>query len=214
MGRPLGSYVMEHVLFKVSFPAEFHAQTAVECAMQLHPVVKDRLSDIRKITIRTHESAVRIICKDGPLNNPADRDHCLQYMTAVGLLLGDLAAEHYEDAFHRANPAIDRLRALMTVEEQPSHSADYLDPSKRSIPNAIQVFFADGSATECVAVEYPVGHRRRRAEGIPLLERKFASNLHTRFPEAQCGRIMDLCLDQKRLEQTAADRFMDLFVIN
>ncbi len=176
LGRPLGSYVMENVLFKISFPAEFHAQTAVECALRLHPAVAGRLDQIARVEIATQESAVRIIDKTGPLHNPADRDHCLQYMTAIGLIFGELTAAHYEDRI-AADPRIDALRAKMTVAEDPQYSRDYLDPAKRSIANAVQVFFDDGSKTEKVVVEYPVGHRRRRAEGIPLLEKKAAAAL-------------------------------------
>ncbi|HEY2920668.1 MAG TPA: bifunctional 2-methylcitrate dehydratase/aconitate hydratase, partial [Candidatus Binatia bacterium] len=165
LDRPLGSYVMENVLFKISFPAEFHAQTAVECAITLHDEVKHRLNDIDKVVIATQESALRIIDKTGPLHNPADRDHCIQYMTAVGLIFGELTADYYEDAAAR-DPRIDRLRDKMTCAEDPHYSKDYLDPEKRSIANAVQIFFTDGSATEKVAVEYPIGHRRRRAEGM------------------------------------------------
>ncbi len=211
--QPYGSYVMEHVLFKISFPAEFHAQTAAEAAVILHPQVRERLDRIERIVITTHESAIRIISKVGPLANAADRDHCLQYMVAVPLLYGDLTAEHYEDAFHAAHPLIDRLRDKMEVVENERYSREYLEPDKRSIANAIQVFFDDGSCTEQVAVEYPIGHRRRRAEGIPLLERKFATNLATRFPAQRCERIISLCRDQAALEATPVHRFVDLFVI-
>ncbi|WP_298722328.1 bifunctional 2-methylcitrate dehydratase/aconitate hydratase [uncultured Oceanisphaera sp.] len=212
--QPFGSYVMENVLFKLSFPAEFHAQTAVECAVLLHPQVKDRIEDIDRIQISTHESAIRIISKAGQLANPADRDHCLQYMVAVPLLYGDLMAEHYEDDVHRADPRIDALRNKMEIVEEPRYSADYLEADKRSIANAIQVFFTDGSHTDKVAVEYPIGHRRRRAEAIPVLEQKFMQNLQTRFPPARCRHILALCLDQRRLEATSVNDFMALFVIN
>jgi 2-methylcitrate dehydratase len=168
LARPLGSYVMENILFKISFPAEFHAQTAVECAFKLHPDVKNRLDAVERVEMTTHESAIRIIDKQGPLHNPADRDHCLQYMTAIGLIFGELTADHYEDKVAR-DPRIDALRAKMVVKEEPHYSRDYLDPDKRSIANAVQVFFRDGTSTAKVAVEYPLGHRRRRAEGIPLL---------------------------------------------
>jgi len=208
-----GTCVMENVLFKISFPAEFHAQTACEAAVKLHPLVVDRLSEIDKIVIRTHDSAVRIICKQGPLANPADRDHCLQYMTAVALIFGDLIAEHYEDDFHRANPLIDQLREKTQIEEVPQYCDDYYDANKRSIANAIQIYFTDGTVTEEVAVEYPLGHRRRRAQGIPLLEKKFQRNLATRFASGRSQTIYQLCIDQARLEQTAVDEFMDLFVI-
>ena len=210
--RPFGSYVMEHVLFKISFPAEFHAQTAVECAMALHPKVVDRIADISKITLRTHESAIRIIDKKGPLANPADRDHCIQYMVAVPLIHGRLTAADYEDDIAN-DPRIDRLRDKMVCVEDRQFSKDYLDPHKRSIANAIQVFFKDGTKTEKVEVEYPIGHRRRREEGIPVLEAKFRTNLARRFPEKQRSAILDLCQDQKRLEATPVNEFVDLFVI-
>ncbi len=208
-----GSYVMENILFKISFPAEFHSQTAAEAAVRLHPQVKDRLEEIERIDIHTHESAIRIISKSGPLNNPADRDHCLQYMTAVPLAFGNLVAEHYENSFHQAHPIIDQLREKMEIHEEPRYSNEYLEPSKRSIANSLQVFFKDGSCTDRVEIEYPVGHRRRREEGIPLLEDKFKANLATRFPAARCEQIFSLCKDQKRLEQTPVNEFMDMLVI-
>ena len=210
--RPYGSYVMENVLFKISFPAEFHAQTAVEAAVQLHPQVAPRLDAIERIVLTTHESAIRIISKTGALNNPADRDHCLQYMTAVGLLKGDLVADDYEDAA-AANPRIDQLRNLMAVEEDARYSREYHEPEKRSIANAVQVFFKDSSSTEKVAVEYPIGHRRRRPEGLPLLLAKFERNLATRFPPAQAGRIYDLCTDAAALSATPVHEFQDLLAI-
>ncbi|MCM3628611.1 bifunctional 2-methylcitrate dehydratase/aconitate hydratase [Paenibacillus glycanilyticus] len=210
--RPFESYVMEHILFKISYPAEFHGQTAVEAAIRLHPLVKDRLDNIAAIELTTHESAIRIIDKKGPLHNPADRDHCLQYMVAIGLLHGGLTADHYEDAA-ASDPRIDRLRDKMRAVEDPRYTAEYLAADKRSIANAIQVFFADGSATDKIEVEYPIGHRRRRGEGIPLLVSKFADNLRTRFPARQTERIAGLCQDQEALEHTAVDQFVDLFVI-
>ncbi|NIK71551.1 MULTISPECIES: bifunctional 2-methylcitrate dehydratase/aconitate hydratase [unclassified Paenibacillus] len=210
--RPFASYVMEHVLFKISFPAEFHGQTAVEAAIRLHPLVKDRIHEIAAIELTTHESAIRIIDKRGPLHNPADRDHCLQYMVAIGLLHGELTADHYEDAA-ASDPRIDKLRDLMRTAQDPRYSKEYLDAEKRSIANAIEVFFADGSSTGKVEVEYPIGHRRRREEGIPLLVSKFEENLRTRFPAKQAGRIAALCLDQEALERIEVDRFSDLFVI-
>lgn len=219
-GNPLqftqhfGSYVMENILFKISFPAEFHAQTAVEAAVRLHSMVKDRIGQIARIEVTTHESAIRIISKVGPLANFADRDHCLQYMIAIPLLYGDLTAEHYADEFHHSDPRIDALRDKMTINEDQRYSREYHESDKRSIANAIQVFFQDGSSTERIEIEYPVGHRRRRAEGIPLLEQKFAANLQTRFPDNRCQQILQLCLDQKSLEQTPVHKFMDLFVIN
>ncbi len=210
--RRYGSYVMENVLFKISFPAEFHAQTAVEAAVQLHPEVKDRLAEVKKIEIVTHESAIRIIDKKGPLHNPADRDHCIQYMTAIGLIKGNLTAADYEDKVAR-DPRVDALRAKMACVENKRYSRDYLDPKKRSIANQLQVFFRDGTATRKVAVEYPVGHRRRRHEGIPLLESKFRRNLARRFPEEWRSAIVELCRDQERLEAAPVDKFVDLFVI-
>ena len=211
--RDYGSYVMEQILFKISFPAEFHAQTAAEAAVTLHPQVKDRIDEIDRIVITTHESAIRIISKVGPLANAADRDHCLQYMAAVPLLFGNLVAEQYEDEFHAAHPEIDALREKMEIVEDKRYSAEYHAPDKRSIANAIQVFFKDGSSTEQVAVEYPIGHRRRRAEGIPLLEQKFRANLATRFPASRTAEIFELCKDAERLKKTPVHRFMDLMVI-
>ncbi len=210
--RSYGSYVMENVLFKISFPAEFHAQTAVECAMELHPQVKDRLDEIARITIRTHESAIRIIDKKGPLANPADRDHCIQYMVAVPLVHGRLTAQDYEDTV-ASDPRIDALRAKMVCVEDKGFSRDYLDPEKRSIANAISVELKNGKKTGEVVVEYPIGHRRRRKEGIPLLEAKFRTNLARRFPAKQQQAILELCQDQKRLDATPVNEFVDLFVI-
>lgn len=211
--QALGSYVMENVLFKVSFPAEFHAQTACEAAVSLHPRVRNRLHEVDRIVITTQESAIRIISKSGPLANAADRDHCLQYMVAVPLIFGHLVAEQYEDAFHANHPSIDRLREKMEVIEDPRFSREYLEPDKRSIANALQVFFKDGSSTEQVVVEYPIGHRRRRAEGIPLLEAKFRANLATRFARQRCEEILAVCKNQQALEGMAVHRFVDLFVI-
>ena len=209
--RPYGSYVMEHVLFKISFPAEFHAQTAVECAVKLHPLVKDRLDAIERIVLTTHESAIRIISKTGPLHNYADRDHCLQYMVAIGLLKGNLTADDYEDKA-AADPRIDRLRNLMEVVEEPRYSREYHEPDKRSIANAVQVFFKDGTYTPKVEIEYPIGHRRRRAEGIPHLIAKFRDNLATRFPDKQAKTILDLCQDAPRLERMPVREFMQELV--
>ena len=210
--RPYGSYVMENVLFKISFPAEFHAQTAVEAAVKLQAQVARRLDDIERIVLTTHESAIRIISKTGDLNNPADRDHCLQYMTAVGLFTGNLTADDYEDVA-AADPRIDRLRELMVIEEDPRYSREYHEADKRSIANAVQVFFKDGSSTERVAVEYPIGHRRRREEGIPLLVSKFEANLATRFPGGRAKAILDICLDAERLAATPVDDFVGALVI-
>jgi 2-methylcitrate dehydratase len=212
LGRPLGSYVMENILFKISFPAEFHAQTAVECALQLYPEVKDRLDDVERVMITTQESAVRIIDKTGPLHNPADRDHCIQYMTAIGLIFGALTADHYEDPIAK-DPGVDALRDKMVVIEDSRYSRDYMDPDKRSIANAVQVFFKDGTCTNKAEVEYPVGHRRRRAEGKPLLIKKFEANLASRLSPERCRRIMALCNDPRHLDSTPVDKFMDLFVV-
>jgi 2-methylcitrate dehydratase len=203
---------MENILFKISFPAEFHAQTAVECAFQLHDQIKDCLDEIDEITITTHEAAKRIIDKRGPLYNPADRDHCLQYMVAIGLIFGDLKADHYEDKVAR-DQRIDALRDKMTVVEDKSYSRDYLDQDKRSIANAIQIRFKDGTETEKVAVEYPIGHRRRRQEGIPKLIEKFENNIKHHFPKKQSEKIIDLSLDRTGLEETTVPDFMKMFVI-
>lgn len=210
--RAYGSYVMENVLFKISFPAEFHAQTAVECTVILHKEVKDRLNQINKIYLTTHESAVRIISKTGPLHNPADRDHCLQYMTAIGLIHGDLRAEHYE-ADVAADPRIDALREKMIVTENKQFSKDYLDPEKRSIANSIRIEFNDGSSTEEITVEYPIGHRRRRVEGVPELLKKFRKNLSGHFPAQQAHDIYTLCGDEAAFDKFPVNRFLDLMVI-
>ena len=210
--RPYGSYVMENVLFKISFPAEFHAQTAVEAAVELHPEVAHRLDDIDRIELTTHESAIRIISKTGQLNNPADRDHCLQYMTAIGLLKGNLTADDYEDAA-ATDPRVDQLRDLMVVQEDERYSREYHEPNKRSIANAVQVFFRNGTKTQKVAVEYPIGHRRRRPEGIPILVNKFHQNLAIRFPSTQATTIANLCLDRESLETTPVHDFMSQLVI-
>lgn len=207
------AYVMENILFKLSFPAEFHAQTACEAALKLHAKVKDRIADIDKIVLTTHESAIRIISKQGNLANPADRDHCLQYMVAVPLLFGELNADHYEDAFHQAHPEIDELRAKMEVVEAPSYSKDYLDRDKRSIANAIQVYFNDGSKTDMVEVHYPIGHRQRREEGIPVLKEKFRANLATCFPAERVNTLAKLCNDHERFCQTPVADLMELLII-
>jgi 2-methylcitrate dehydratase len=210
--RPFGSYVMEQVLFKISFPAEFHSQTAVEAAMSLHPVVKSRIEDIKNIQIRTHEAAIRIIDKKGPLNNPADRDHCIQYMVAVPLLFGRLTAADYEDEVAH-DPRIDRLREKINCVEDKQFTRDYHDPDKRSIANALTVEFKDGKKLAEVVVEYPIGHKRRRKEGMPVLVEKFERNLARRFPPKQQKAILDLCMDARRLEQTPVKDFVDLMVI-
>jgi 2-methylcitrate dehydratase len=212
LGQKLGSYVMEHILFKISFPAEFHAQTAVEAAIALHPAVKEHLASIQKIVIETQESGRRIIDKIGPLSNPADRDHCIQYMVAVGLLKGNLTADDYEDVA-AADLRLDALRDKMEVVENEGFTRDYIDPTKRAIGNAVQVFFADGSQTERVEVEYPSGHRRRRAEGIPLLEAKFEHNISTRLSPKQAANLLKLFSDQTILEITPVNELMDLMAL-
>ena len=209
--QEFNSYVMENILFKISFPAEFHAQTAVEAAVKLHPEIIDRIGEIEKINIITHESAIRIISKEGKLNNPADRDHCIQYMTAIGLLKGNLIAEDYEDEVAQ-DPRIDALRDKMQVEENKDYSKDYLNPEKRSIANELQIFFSDGSSTEKIEVEYPIGHRRRREEGIPVLINKFEENLKTQFSSSRVNKILDICNDQLELENTSVTDFMELLI--
>jgi 2-methylcitrate dehydratase len=209
--RPYASYVMEHVLFKISFPAEFHAQTAVECAMILHPEVSGRLAEIEKIVIETQEAGVRIIDKTGPLDNYADRDHCIQYMVAFPLIFGKLDASSYDDA-QAADPRIDTLREKMEVRENQAFTRDYFDPDKRGIGNALQVFFTDGTATPRVEVNYPIGHRRRREEGIPVLLRKFEAAIRGRFPQAQATAIIAACSDQVALEAMGVPEFMGLWV--
>ncbi|MCA8214985.1 bifunctional 2-methylcitrate dehydratase/aconitate hydratase [Burkholderia cepacia] len=213
--RPYGTYVMENVLFKIAFPAEFHAQTAAEAALQLHAQLAAAgrtTDDISRITIRTHAAAIRIIDKQGPLANPADRDHCIQYMVAVPLLFGRLTAADYEDAA-ATDPRIDALRAKTVCVEDPQFTMDYHAPDKRSIANALTIEFTDGSKLAEVAVEYPLGHRRRRAEGIPLLVEKFRTNLARRFPAKQQQAILDVSLDQAKLEAMPVDEYVDLYVI-
>jgi 2-methylcitrate dehydratase len=207
-----GSYVMENVLFKVSFPAEFHAQTAAECAMRLHAEVRERLGEIRNITIRTHEAAIRIIDKKGPLNNFADRDHCMQYIVAVALIFGRLTADDYEDAV-AADPRIDELRSKMTCIEDPEFTRAYHDQEKRAIANGLAVEFEDGSRLDEVVIEYPIGHRLRRDEGLPFLEEKFRANIARRFSQKHQQTIIALCLDQQKLASTPVNEFVDLFVI-
>ncbi|HEX3059191.1 MAG TPA: 2-methylcitrate dehydratase, partial [Usitatibacter sp.] len=212
--RPYGSYVMEHVLFKISFPAEFHSQTAVEAAMKINEELLrlgKTAEDIKKITIRTHEACIRIIDKKGPLNNPADRDHCIQYMVAVPILFGRLTAEDYEDAV-AIDKRIDELRDKITCVEDKQFTKDYHDPQKRSIANALTVEFKDGKKLGEIVVEYPIGHKRRRKEGMPVLVEKFRTNLARRFPEKQRAAILELCLDQKQLEATPVHEFVDMMV--
>ena len=213
--RPYGSYVMEHILFKISFPAEFHSQTAVEAAMTLHEQLSTlgkTAGEIKKITIRTHEACIRIIDKKGPLNNPADRDHCIQYMVAVPLIFGRLTAEDYEDDV-ASDPRIDALREKIVCVEDKQFTKDYLDPNKRSIANALTVELTDGKKLKEVVVEYPIGHKRRRKEGMPLLVQKFKTNLARVFPPKQADTILDLCMDSKRLAATPVHEFVDLMVI-
>lgn len=212
LAQDFDSYVMENILFKISYPAEFHAQTALECAIEVHDQVKDKIDEIEKVKIITHESAIRIIDKKGPLHNPADRDHCIQYITAVGLLFGELTADSYEDDFAQ-NPLIDELRDKMVTIEKEEYSKDYLDPEKRSIANAVQVVFKDGTETELVAREYPIGHRRRRDEGIPLLIEKFVENVKTRFPQQQAEKIFAVLNDHDKLMETDVNELMDLMAI-
>jgi 2-methylcitrate dehydratase len=217
--RSYGSYVMENVLFKVSYPAEFHAQTAVEAAMKLHRQLAERglnASDLRSITVRTHEACLRIIDKQGPLANPADRDHCVQYMIAIPLIFGRLTAGDYEDAVAADplwGPRIDAVRGRITCVEEPSFTRDYHDPEKRSIANSLRMELNDGTVLE-ETVEYPIGHRRRREEGLPLLVEKFKSNLRRRFDGDRQQRILDASLDRERLESMAVNEYVDLYVIS
>lgn len=213
--RPYGSYVMENVLFKISFPAEFHSQTAVECAMQIHKELAKAgksAEDIKKITIRTHEACIRIIDKKGPLNNPADRDHCIQYMVAVPILFGRLTAADYEDAIAK-DPRIDKLRDKIVCIEEKSFTKDYHDPEKRSIANALTVEFTDGKKLKEIVCEYPIGHKRRRKEGIPILVEKFRTNLARKFPTKQQEAILAVSLNQKTLEAMPVNEYVDLYVI-
>jgi 2-methylcitrate dehydratase len=209
--RPYGTYVMENVLFKISYPAEFHAQTAVEAAMALHTAVRDRIADVERIVIDTQEAACRIIDKTGPLDNPADRDHCIQYMVAVPLIFGRLTAADYEDAVAR-DPRIDALRAKMQVRENKAYTKDYFDPGKRYIGNAVQVFFTDGSRTERMAVDFPIGHRERRAEGIPVLMKKFVDSVAPKLAKGQWSELSALAKDGPGLAATDVDDFMALLV--
>jgi 2-methylcitrate dehydratase len=209
--RNYGSYVMENVLFKISFPAEFHSQTAVEAGMTLHPEVKDRIDDIEKIVIETQEAGVRIIDKTGPLDNPADRDHCLQYMTAVPMIFGRLTAADYEDDV-ASDPRIDALRAKMEVREYERFTKDYFDPAKRYIGNAVQVFFKDGTSTNRIEVDFPIGHRERREEGIPVLKEKFVNSVSPKLNKTQWAALDALCADREKLAATAVDDFMALLV--
>lgn len=213
--RPYGSYVMENVLFKISFPAEFHSQTAVEAAMSLHQQLKEQgkcVEDIAKITIRTHEACIRIIDKQGPLNNPADRDHCIQYMVAIPLIFGRLTAADYEDDI-AVDPRIDALRNKIVCVEDPDFTRDYHDPEKRSIANALTLVFTDGAQLDEVKVEFPIGHARRRKDGIPLLEEKFKTNLARQFPKEQQQKILAVSLDVMSLKDIPVNEYLDLYVI-
>ena len=209
--QAFGSYAMENVLFKISYPAEFHAQTAVECAMQLHAQVRARLGDIERVVIETQEPALRIIDKTGPLANPADRDHCLQYMTAVPLIFGRLGAADYEDAV-AGDPRVDALRARMVVRENATFTAEYYQRDKRFIGNAVQVFFRDGTATERVQVDYPVGHHRRRAEGAPLLARKFADSVRAHYGALRAAPILARFAELATLDGMGVEELMGLLV--
>jgi len=211
--QPFGSYVMENVLFKISYPAEFHAQTAVEAAMTLHPQVKDRIGDIERVVIETQEPGVRIIDKTGPLANPADRDHCIQYMVAVPLIFGRLTAQDYEDQV-ATDPRIDALRAKTQVRENPTFTEEYYASDKRYIGNAVQVFFRDGTSSQRVQVDFPIGHRKRRAEGMPLLVKKFESSVDAYFSPKQAERIKALFADSDRLDSLPVNEFMAVLVTN
>ena len=211
--QPFGSYVMENVLFKISFPAEFHAQTAVEAAMTLHPAVKDRVADIERIVIETQEPGVRIIDKTGPLSNPADRDHCIQYMVAIPLLFGRLTAEDYEDKI-ASDPRVDALRAKMQVRENPTFTEEYYAADKRYIGNAVQVFFRDGTSTQRVHVDFPIGHRKRRAEGMPVLVQKFEASVDTHFSAKQAEKIKALFAKREQLDSMPVNELMAALVTN
>ncbi|MGH8620574.1 MAG: bifunctional 2-methylcitrate dehydratase/aconitate hydratase [Burkholderiales bacterium] len=210
--RPFGTYVIENVLFKIPYPTAFHGQSGVEAAIQLHPLVKDRLDDVQRIEVRCHNSTMVILDKSGPLHNPADRDHCMQYMMAIGLIYGTMTAEHYEDHV-AADPRIDALRAKMTLKESARYEREYHDPAKRANANSIQVFFKDGTKTPLAEVLYPLGHRRRRKEGIPVLMEKFERNVARVFAPKQRDAILRACLDQKRLEAMPVNEFMDLMAV-
>ncbi|MDR2011797.1 MAG: 2-methylcitrate dehydratase, partial [Rhodanobacter sp.] len=210
--RPFGSYVMENVLFKISYPAEFHAQTAVECAMKLHAEVAGKLEQVEKIVIETQEAGARIIDKTGPLANYADRDHCIQYMVAVPLIFGRLTADDYNDEV-AADPRIDALRAKMDVVENPQFTKDYFDPDKRYIGNSVQVFFKDGTHTQKVSIDFPIGHRKRRAEGLPVLLRKFEAALAGHLPAHRVKRLVEIAGDVQALDRMPVHRFMDGFTL-
>jgi 2-methylcitrate dehydratase len=210
--RPFGTYVMENTLFKIPYPTAFHGQSGVDAAIKLHPLVKDRLDDIKHVEVKCHNSSMIILDKTGPLHNPADRDHCMRYMMAVGMIYGTMTAEHYEDHV-AADPRIDKLRAKMKLSESARFEKDYHDPAKRSNANSIQVFFNDGTKTPLSEAEYPLGHRRRRKEGVPVLMEKFEKNVARVFAPKQRDRILDVCLDQRRLEAMPVNEFMDLMAV-
>ena len=210
--RPFGTYVMENVLFKIPYPTAFHGQSGVEAAIKLHPLVKDRLDDIKRVEARCHNSTMVILDKTGPLHNPADRDHCMQYMMAVGMIFGTMTAEHYEDPI-AADPRIDKLRAKMHLAESKQYEREYHDPARRTNANSIQVFFKDGTRTPLSEVLYPLGHRRRRKEGIPALMKKFETNVAGVFAQKQRDAILSACLDRRRLEAMPVNEFMDLFAV-
>jgi len=209
LAQPLDCYVMQNILFKVAFPAEFHAQTAVEAAIRLHTVVRERCDDIRRIVIETQQAGMRIINKTGTLNNPADRDHCLQYMVAIALLHGNLTSEDYHDS-RAADPRIDHLRGCMEVIENPDFTRAYHDPLRRAIPGAVQIFFSDGSQSERIAVEYPLGHRRRREEALPLLHEKFRDNTRNYLDKDRCEQVLALLGDRERFDATPVGDFIQL----
>jgi 2-methylcitrate dehydratase len=211
--QPFGSYVMENILFKISFPAEFHGQTAVEAAMKLHPQVKRHIDDIERVVIETQESGVRIIDKTGPLDNPADRDHCIQYMVAIALIFGRLSASDYEDAT-ASDPRIDALREKMVVSENSTFTEEYYAPDKRYIGNAVQVFFKDGTRTERVQVDVPLGHRKRRAEGMPVLVQKFEASVAAHFSPKQTEAIKAMFADRAKLEKMPVQEFVAGLVKN
>lgn len=210
--RPFGSYVMENVLFKIPYPTAFHGQSGVEAAIRLHPLVKDRLDDIKRVEVRCHNSTMVILDKTGPLHNFADRDHCMQYMMAVGMIFGTMTAEHYEDRI-AADPRIDKLRAKMHLAESRQYEREYHDPAKRTNANSIQVFFKDGTKTPLSEVLYPLGHRKRREEGIPVLLKKFETNVARVFAHKRRDAILGACLDRKRLEAMPVNEFMDLLAV-
>ena len=209
--RPYGSYVIENVLFKIAYPTAFHGQTGVEAAIKLHPLVQDRIADVKRIEVKCHNSTMVILDKSGPLANPADRDHCMQYMMAVGLIFGKLTTEDYEDHV-AADSRIDSLRAKMQLTESKVFEREYHDPAKRTNANSIQVFFRDGTKTPLAQVDYPLGHRKRRREGIPLLIEKFDRNIARIYAEKQRRAIRDVCLDRKRLAAMPVNEFIDTLV--